>query len=1052
MTNGRNTFYVYNVGDQPSQIAFQPTADFTGGISNVVITPMKSTNSSVDLYDDDAFNLTFQISEDITARSTTFSKTINLPGTQNNNKIFGNILDEHVWVDLETQDSVFLNKKLTAAIYQDSLEVIYGYFELEKVNKLKNGSIEYEGVFYSNNKNLADTIGDKVIYGNEKGEDDLDFSEHDAVYSFPNMVASWRTGSTSYTTATGLYYPLIDFQAKDDTNIFPIQNIRPALYVKELFDKIVKKAGFNYTSTFLNSETFKSLIVPMTQDYDEPMFNQDRLVFRVGMDKNFSGTTQGPPQSYVKFASSITDPDNAWVSSSIPFNTTGNTTSTVTEMFDPGGQVNKTTYHWVVTQAGNYNVSFTAKYSLWMEAYNANGAVSGGWYLFPDSNPAQVRATIKLKKKFDGTTVNVKQVTNDHFVYGNRANGWAGFTEQQHAVNYNGIVLEIGDELWCEFALAAHNCTCYNTLGQKIGFLVERCLIFKDSTYFYNTYNKSSNLYEGNTIRVNGLLPKMKQIEFIKNVSDMFNLIYMEDKTNPNTLIIEPYDTFYQDNTYIDWNQKVDASKPMTIERIPYLIDKDAIFTNSKDSNDTLTTTYFDNYNAEFGSKSVKNPYMTLDNFTIKTDFSSTMLDEFGNTNWIMSKMYNLKDRDQAIKDNKLTETRFNYRILYRKTLYANRDIPRTVNLSMVVVQYSHGVSDLKEWNGNQVFPYAGHLDNPYNPVNDYNFGMANYYIHNGATRSGSSMTYQNIYWNYWKNRINLYMDPNSKKVVYWMRLTPADIANFDFRKKIMINNALYIISKIVEWNPTTSCKVELIKLTNYINPDTNLSPEWKTSMLTKSGASKIVKVTKVYNIPAGVALDNMIYSSGYTGSTIQLQNNYPDGSAGLIMGYGNNVYNGSDFFITGNNNDVDGDGNTILHSNSNIITANNSMLMASSNNNVLAQSIVIGSNNNTIQANEPTMDGLSGQTVQNNIPVLFNSSYNTFSGNTNLVMMNSSGITIGTGVTNAIVIGVANKTITENNKTYIGNAILEIASPNGTKYLVTVSNTGVLQTQALPD
>ena len=113
MTNGRNTYYVYNVGDQPSQIAFQPTADFTGGISNVVITPMKSENLSIDLYDDNAFNLTFQISEDITVRSTTFSKTITLPGTQNNNKIFGNLLDEHVWVDIQSQDSVFLNKKLS---------------------------------------------------------------------------------------------------------------------------------------------------------------------------------------------------------------------------------------------------------------------------------------------------------------------------------------------------------------------------------------------------------------------------------------------------------------------------------------------------------------------------------------------------------------------------------------------------------------------------------------------------------------------------------------------------------------------------------------------------------------------------------------------------------------------------------------------------------------------------------------------------------------------------------------------------------------------------
>jgi len=66
---------------------------------------------------------------------------------------------------------------------------------------------------------------------------------------------------------SGYFYPLIDYgdyrAANNDD--YDVGTLRPAFYVKEYLDKIFSESGYSFTSSFLNTSYFKSLIIPHNQ-------------------------------------------------------------------------------------------------------------------------------------------------------------------------------------------------------------------------------------------------------------------------------------------------------------------------------------------------------------------------------------------------------------------------------------------------------------------------------------------------------------------------------------------------------------------------------------------------------------------------------------------------------------------------------------------------------------------------------------------------------------------------------------------------------------------
>ena len=112
----------------------------------------------------------------------------------------------------------------------------------------------------------------------------------------------------------------------------------------------------------------------------------------------------------------------------------------------------------------------------------------------------------------------------------------------------------------------------------------------------------------------------------------------------------------------------------------------------------------------------------------------------------------------------------------------------------------------------NSTYPYAGHLDDPFNPTLDLNFGI-NKEIYYDNTFAPITLTDNTIFNKYHKKFIEEITDVNSKVVRGYFNLNPSDIKNLSFRKQFRFNNAYFRLNKIENYNPSELTMCEFLKI-----------------------------------------------------------------------------------------------------------------------------------------------------------------------------------------------------------------------------------------------
>jgi hypothetical protein len=204
--------------------------------------------------------LTFNIDDvkDFASRQTAYTKTVILPGSQRNNKLFGSIFEVAISNPYDPATSnieVNFNPSVSAdcILFQDFLQTFKGTLRILQIN-VDRGNIEYEAAITGVLAKLNVALSSGLL-------EDLDFSAYDETYNETNIIASWDNPGGS-----GVYYPLIDYGTYSvNKNDWDYKTFRPALYVKEYIDKMFEAAGFRYQSNIFDSARFKSLIIPHNQ-------------------------------------------------------------------------------------------------------------------------------------------------------------------------------------------------------------------------------------------------------------------------------------------------------------------------------------------------------------------------------------------------------------------------------------------------------------------------------------------------------------------------------------------------------------------------------------------------------------------------------------------------------------------------------------------------------------------------------------------------------------------------------------------------------------------
>jgi hypothetical protein len=214
-------------------------------------------NQKVDVDQSFSTLLTMSIDDikDFGAKNTTFSKTIIIPGTKNNNVIFGNIFNINAANDYNPAvDNVGINFNAAisaqAVIFADNLQVFKGIFRILEIVVI-DGFIEFETAVFGELGGFVSALGNKKL-------EELNMGISNQTYNETTISSSWDTIAGS-----GVYYPLIDYGQSSTAKVdFDFKTFRPALYVKQYLTKMVEASGYTWDFPLLATSLFDRLIIP----------------------------------------------------------------------------------------------------------------------------------------------------------------------------------------------------------------------------------------------------------------------------------------------------------------------------------------------------------------------------------------------------------------------------------------------------------------------------------------------------------------------------------------------------------------------------------------------------------------------------------------------------------------------------------------------------------------------------------------------------------------------------------------------------------------------
>lgn len=159
------------------------------------LTRPKEEYLALDLFEDIEIPLTYTILDirEPDKRKTNFSKTIRIPGTKNNNKIFNHIYEI-------TGSSRFNpNLRKEVIIQQGGVQVMRGNMQLKSINRTHQNLIEYEVIITGDFTSLFADVGVSKL-------SDLDLSKWEHEWSVQNIVDTWQGKiKTSNGTSEDLY-------------------------------------------------------------------------------------------------------------------------------------------------------------------------------------------------------------------------------------------------------------------------------------------------------------------------------------------------------------------------------------------------------------------------------------------------------------------------------------------------------------------------------------------------------------------------------------------------------------------------------------------------------------------------------------------------------------------------------------------------------------------------------------------------------------------------------------------------------------------------------
>jgi hypothetical protein len=704
-------------------------------------------------------------------RLSDYSKTITIPEGKLVNQIFEHAFD--VNVDYLTFNP---NLKTSYQILQDGVLVIDGYCQLLAIKNV-DGLVTYEIAATGKVGNLFEKIKDKYLQ-------DLDLSALDHAWSQANVVDSWTA-----TIGEGYVYPMIDIGGRSRYDNWRVQDFKPAIYLKQYLDAILSEAGYTYDSTFFDTTLFKSLIIPYGSG-KILLDNAAILCKEFNAERTTNQTVQC--QSIANIAN-LEDSklifDNA--STGGYFNTCDTEYNATTGIYTAGAD-NKISLQGLL----NFDLLYTESSLNTTEYLND---LYNGIYSVQDDFRAYVSCYVVLKRGSSYTIIQTLQFDVTEAAKNNALSDPSSVIPDNSATFKTGeLDLQENDEVFISVGgiLYSGHLIIGTAAGAFDGYLSQNN--FEDFEFKVKADSTLGSKYLetelglGETIITNLVVPKqIKQSDLLSSIIKRFNLYIDNDPIDENKLIIETRDD-YLTNDQVDIEQIVDRSKDYLIKPLGALDAGRFIFTDLLDK-DSINDTYNKVYDETYGQQiiNVDNDFITNDK-TITTIFAPTPLYSVENNDRVISAMLFVNDNGEVV------EATAKIRLLYWGGLLPTQK-PWTLGLDLFI-------------NNQSFYPYAGHLDNPYDPTFDLNWGVPKQLYYNFNYGKVYTLNYPNTncYNFFWKKYIDEITDKNSKILECYLALRPYDYNELSFRKNYYIDGSYWRLLSVVDYdvtsNQTTKC------------------------------------------------------------------------------------------------------------------------------------------------------------------------------------------------------------------------------------------------------
>jgi hypothetical protein len=552
----------------------------------------------LDTFDDEDILLSNNVTGlfDVGLLPSDFTRQITVPGTKVNNAFF-----EHAYDISITSPFIFAtNRKVPAYFDFDSIYLSQGYIQLNKVNVRSNKFIEsYDITIYGSLSSFGRDINRAYL------TDLSSLSQYNHTSSYDNITASWAGGLfggdivyplADYGSAYRFTQGGLDLYGMDDVDgALCVQNFKPAIRIKPVWDAIFDYAGYTYSSSFMDSAFLDDVYMICNNALKYPEYSDVDLE---GYGKIRIGAISGSGMTDITLAS------GSWTT--LPW---------YNEFSDPQSFYTNGAYR--VEKTTNLKGTLNVNLNVSCSANNMPGTLSanGTWQ-------------IRMLETGSSTPYSTRAIQSYIFFFDQLQQSRGAITV---GVNQN---YELATEFKFDSIPAGNY---YFQIRQSpnypssVASLPVVKLDPQGTTKSVLEITQVNQAADGKVMDIPFNMPfgttGIKMIDFITSIQKKFNLVIYPSKIKQKEFIVETFNAWYNNGKILDFNKYINLD-----EKIEY-IPANNLAVNQLNFGDTLDGDYISQQfskgaNREFGKSYYTDTtnFYSQGKFEVKTNLASSPL------------------------------------------------------------------------------------------------------------------------------------------------------------------------------------------------------------------------------------------------------------------------------------------------------------------------------------------------------------------------------------------------------------------------------------------